>query len=182
MNSKQNLINNIQGYCYNEKSQPFNVQVVQSDVSKEKKGSQYKSITSDLTADTDERGNIAISNSLSVRPPPPIPNKNANFAGIEQSKPKTNLREVIYLKIFSQESKMKMIAEKMKRDREFYKITVEELKLKNPHLYHFITNCPDKFYKLAESGKLDSLAQKKSSILNEDSAIRKVNTKYKNLS
>ena len=69
---------------------------------------------------------------------------------------------------------MKNIAEKMKADKEFFNITVEELKDKNPHLYHFITTCPDKFYKLAESGKLDSLSKKKSTLMDEDSVIRKV--------
>jgi len=66
---------------------------------------------------------------------------------------------------------MRSIAERMKRDPEFFQTTMQELKVKNLQLYNFIKTSPDKFYKLAEDGKLDTLAQKKSQ---DEQAIKKV--------
>lgn len=68
---------------------------------------------------------------------------------------------------------MKKIAERMKHDKEFFDTTLAELKVKNIRLYTFITTSPDKFYKMAESGKLDSFAQKKAQSPHE-LAIKKV--------
>jgi hypothetical protein len=69
---------------------------------------------------------------------------------------------------------MKKIAERMKQDKEFFDTTMQELKVKNPQLFHFIRTAPDKFYKLAENGKLDNIAKKSVTNPQDELAIRKV--------
>lgn len=69
---------------------------------------------------------------------------------------------------------MKKIAERMKLDKDFFESTMEELKVKNPQLFHFIKTSPDKFYKLAENGKLDTIAKKSIPNSQDDVVIRKV--------
>ena len=69
---------------------------------------------------------------------------------------------------------MKKIAERMKQDKEFFETTMQELKVKNPQLFHFIRTSPDKFYKLADCGKLDNIAKKSLTNPQDDFAIRKV--------
>lgn len=69
---------------------------------------------------------------------------------------------------------LKNIAEKMKVDKSYYDKAMAELKVKNPELHKFIQTNQDKFYELAEGGKLDAVANKKMSSQQDEASIRKV--------